>query len=110
MKRFMVPMLTGHKTLTSRTKRYGKSGDTFDAFGATFRLLDVSKMQLDEVGRRWYDEGFESFTSFVLCWKGLHPRKGYDPEQWVWAHLFEKVEKGATRGKQPESALGGDKE
>ena len=39
---FKDKMLKGLKTATSRTKKYGNAGDTFNAFGATFRIIHVS--------------------------------------------------------------------
>lgn len=91
LKEFKVPMLSGKKTATSRTKRYGQRGDTFKAFGAMFQIKDVSKMSLGMIANEYYlDEGFISDNEFVQCWRKLHPRKGYVPDQMVWVHIFEK--------------------
>ena len=88
---FQRVMLSGRKTMTSRTKRYGKRGDTFQAFGTTFKILDVSELQLDEVEKHYYEEGCCSEECFRETWEKLHPRRGFDPEQWVYTHYFEKV-------------------
>jgi len=90
-KEFKDVMLQGTKTMTSRTRKYSKTGDTFEAFGAAFRILYIIEMQLEEVVEHWYEEGCRSKEEFVNVWNRIHPLKGYDPEQWVWVHFFEKV-------------------
>lgn len=88
--RFKEPMLSGAKTCTSRTKKKGEPGDTFDAFGATFLINYVDRVRLDYVARLcWKQEGATSMENFVEIWKHIHPRKGYDPDQWVYLHGFE---------------------
>jgi len=91
-KRFKEPMLSGEKTWTSRTKRYGKVDDTFDAFGETFKILKVECQPLIYVACHWKEEGCESFEDFVDLWRQIHPRKGYVPSWLVWLHVFKKVE------------------
>jgi hypothetical protein len=86
---FRKPMLTGVKTWTSRTKKYGEAGDTFEAFGRTFRIDDVFKNRLGNVASLYYDrEGVGSKQEFVELWKKIHPRKGFEPGQLVWVHQF----------------------
>jgi hypothetical protein len=88
---FRDKMLRGLTTLASRTRRYGKAGDTFIAFGATFTILDVQERTLKEVAYMLYvAEGFDSPREFILCWNELHPRRRYDPEQKVYTHAFKK--------------------
>jgi len=87
-------MLSGRKTATSRTKRMGLVGDQFEAFGATFQIAILSNWSLASIANVFYIlEGFESREEFIECWKLIHPRKGYDPEQRVWLHIFKRVEK-----------------
>ena len=91
LKQFREPMLTGKKTMTSRMKRYGKKGDTFEAFGSTFVILGVSKVPLGDVVYLHYEEeGFTQRKDLIQCWEKLHPRKGYVPQQEVWVHTFHK--------------------
>ena len=95
-RQFKEPMLRGQKTWTSRTKKYGKVGDIFEAFGSTFELKEVTQMLLSKVAiNHFVEEGFESFLDFVDCWEKLHYLKGYVPEQKVWVHVFEKLEASA---------------
>ena len=83
-------MLTGQKTATTRTKKYGNGGDLFCAFGRSFKLTKVDKVYLQDVVFTSYkEEGFDSQPEFIECWKKLHPRKGYVPEQEVWFHRFK---------------------
>lgn len=91
---FKNPMLSGQKTITSRTRRYGQTGDTFLAWGEVFELREVIGVLLSSVRNRYYQqEGFPSPEAFQACWEALHPVKGYDPEQAVFAHSFQKLPK-----------------
>lgn len=90
---FRQAMLSGRKTMTSRTKRYGEVEDTFDAFGATFQITDVMRCSLMLVANEYYlDEGCDSSEDFVKIWEKIHPRRGFDPNQGVYVHTFEKME------------------
>ena len=89
-------MLSGEKDCTSRPRRYGVEGDTFEAFGATFVLTAVERHPLDKVAIRFYRrEGCDSPEAFQRVWVGLHPRKGWVADQEVWTHFWVKEE---TRG------------
>ena len=91
---FKNPMLSGQKVITSRTRRYGQTGDTFQAWGQTFEIRKVSYILLSSVRGRYYQqEGFPSPEAFEACWLALHPIKGYDPLQAVYAHSFRKLER-----------------
>lgn len=88
---FKDPMLEGRKNYTSRTKKYGKPGDTFTCFGTTFTIEGVVKAPLWYVAQYLYQgEGFATREDFIKCWERLHPRKGYVPDQQVWVHFFLK--------------------
>jgi hypothetical protein len=93
---FKKRMLSGHKTVTSRTRKYGEVGDTFQAFGATFRITLVFQYKLDCVAYLLcHEEGFDSPDEFIACWATIHPGRGYQPSQTVWVHRFKKEEKQA---------------
>ena len=49
--RFFVPMQIGQKTMTTRSKRYGKIGDTFTAGNTKFEIIKVKKIRLYIVQR-----------------------------------------------------------
>jgi len=90
MAEFEERMLTGKKTATTRNKKYGNGGDLFSAFNHTFQLTKVYKVYLQDVCATAYEkEGFNSQPEFIECWKKLHPRKGYVPDQEVWFHEFK---------------------
>ena len=79
--------------MTSRTRKYGEAYDEFEVFGARFTITDVKKMQLKDVrDKYWREEGFDEPIGFVHMWGEIHPKKGFDPEQWVWVHTFKRVE------------------
>ena len=95
---FKDPMLSGQKTITSRTRRYGQTGDTFLAWGEVFEIREVTHVLLSSVRDRYYQqEGFASPEAFEACWNVLHPIRGYRrlsvPDQSVYAHSFQKLEK-----------------
>lgn len=88
-------MLLGRKIMTSRNKKYGDEGDVFEAFGSQFELLEVKRRKLREVAFIHYDaEGCADPEHFIEIWNKLHPRKGYQPEQLVWSHLFRSIKCG----------------
>jgi hypothetical protein len=90
--RFKEPMLSGQKTMTSRTKKMAGMGDTFSAFGATFVVVERYATSLSIISHNyWREEGCTSEADFVNVWNEIHPRKGYDPQQIVWCHLFRRV-------------------
>ena len=92
MAEFEERMLAGVKTATTRNKKYGNGGDLFCAFGRSFQLTKVIKAYLSGIVYSSYkEEGFKSQLEFIECWKKLHPRKGYVPEQEVWYHEFKRV-------------------
>ena len=87
--RWRESMLTGNKVCTSRGRRFGKPGDTFEAFGADFELQAVEKMPLGDVKDSLYlQEGCESPEEFQRVWTKLNPRRGFVPEQQVHVHWF----------------------
>jgi len=88
---FRERMLSGQKTATTRTKRYGHPGDLFCAFGHSFTLTKVDKVYLGDVASTGYEiEGFKTQFEFVQCWERLHPAKGYVFDQPVWLHQFKR--------------------
>jgi hypothetical protein len=92
MEQFRDVMLTGRKTCTSRTSRYGQPGDTFTAFGVRFMIKKVSREALSNVAYLLHKaEGFEDVKGFVACWEQIHPRRGYRGADRVYLHLFERI-------------------
>ena len=87
-------MLSGRKTCTTRTKRYGREGDIFEAFGEKFVITNV--INAYPLGLAIflfaYEDGFESPDKMKKFWIKLHPRKGFDPQQEVWVHWFERID------------------
>ncbi len=86
--RFRDPLLNGTKTWTSRTRRYGKPDDVFLAFGASFKILSITKKPLSEVADHWREEGCTSIEDFIVLWKKIHYRVGFLPKQMVYVHTF----------------------
>ena len=89
---FEDAMLKGYKIQTARTKRYGRLGDTFTAFGQKFVITRVFQYFLSTVAKYNYRiEGLDSPEQFQEIWKRLHPRKGYRPDDKVWVHVFKRT-------------------
>lgn len=85
----------GDKRATTRTDRYGDSGDRFvdKAAGMVFELTHVVRVPLGVVAEQFYEvEGAGSTEEFVEIWGDIHYRRGYDPEWPVWLHLYREVE------------------
>lgn len=85
--------LEGRKCCTSRSKAYGKPGDSFPIDGTLFVLEDVSKRLLEDVAFQLYrEEGFATPQGFIDTWDRLHPGKGFQPEKTVYTHWFQRAE------------------
>jgi hypothetical protein len=85
-------MLTGVKTHTCRSQRYGEPGDQFEVFGATFELVRVWIATLDTVAMRYFDvEGCASPDEFIEVWDKIHPRRRFNPDDVRWLHHFRLV-------------------
>ena len=88
---FKQLMLSGQKTCTSRYKRYGYAGETFEAFGATFEISGVNRYRLSDVAELMYlAEGFSSPDQFLRMWWKLHPRRDRDMDAFVYTHWFSQ--------------------
>ena len=84
-------IISGAKTCTTRNKRYGCIGDTFDVDKRVFVLTWVSHVYLKQVADTKYkEEGFENTEAFIDVWNQIHPRKGYCHSQAVWLHEFKE--------------------
>ena len=87
--RWREKMSTGQKICTSRTKRYGDIGETFEALGCTFVIDLIEKEKLRVVANDLYkQEGCGSPGEFIQIWEYLHPIKKFVPEQEVYVHWF----------------------
>jgi hypothetical protein len=85
-------LLSGEKTHTCRSKAYGKPGDRFTLFGATFELVRVWQETLDTVAMHYFDvEGCASPEEFIAVWDKIHPRRKFNPDDVRWLHHFKKV-------------------
>lgn len=89
----------GDKTTTARNHRQGRPGDrVITRNGLLLRFTEVEKVRLDTVrDHYWRDEGCSSPEDFERVWCGIHPRKGFVPDQMVWLHRFV-VERSGLNG------------
>lgn len=91
-------LTAGKKTATTRTDRYGETGDWFrvpDAHGRIrmYELTDVREVPLHVVRDEYYNrEGCESAKMFERIWKKIHPQRGWEDNWDVYLHLFEEVD------------------
>ena len=108
---FRRAMLAGDKDCTSRNKRYGDVGDTFEKFGATFEIDAQERSTLEDVALNLFrEEGCTSPDHFIAVWKAIHPRAGWTPEKLVWVHYFKRVVGEQARASQraTQSSKGGE--
>lgn len=92
-KEFRQALLDGKKTKTSRNKKYGDLGDTFDIFDGVFKITAIEKQPLEKVATQWYaEEGCDSPAAFRDIWIKLHPIKGFEAEKDVFVHTFTRIE------------------
>lgn len=95
----------GEKTTTARTKRYGRPGDLVATRnGLLLRFTEVEKVRLDVVrDHYWRDEGCSSSEDFEQVWNGIHPLRGFVPDQMVWLHRFvvERTDLNETSADEP---------
>lgn len=87
----------GIKTATSRNKKYGEPGDTFevvlpDGRIIKYELIAVTRKKLHEVRDKHYkDEGCSSPVEFVDVWVDIYPREGFNGAKRVWYHEFREL-------------------
>lgn len=92
--KFMPLINAGKKTMTTRNKKYGESGDYLIATShgekIYLRLISVSRVDLDNVATVYYrEEGCQSPLEFIEIWNDIHPIKGFQGSQKVWLHSFQ---------------------
>ena len=82
-------ILDGKKSCTSRTKQFGKPGDTFTVQGKRLQLLRIEQHILAYVARYLYGaEGCRSPQEFEELWADIHPRRGFVEDEAVFVHYF----------------------
>lgn len=92
MREWRPLVLSGAKTTTVRTKRYGAPGDEFEVEGARFRLVAVEQRPLAKArDESWRTEGFGSPAEFEAHWARAHPSRGVRAADTVWVHRFERA-------------------
>lgn len=101
--RFHDKLRKREKTMTARTKAYGKAGDVFEVDGVgRFRLLSVVPCALRVIAEKFHkEEGCESPREFMDVWVEIHPGRGWTPNLVVKLHVFELL---VAFPKQPEAA------
>lgn len=94
-------LLTGYKMATTRNKKYGYIGDTFEVDLSSvidedrgpfklFELVAVFPLMLRKVAYDlFFIEGASSPTEFIEVWKDIHPEAGWTPGKMVWVHIFK---------------------
>ncbi len=91
MREFHEHITVRRKTMTCRTRPYGKPGDILQVAGTRIliKLISVTQVELGDVARSYYrQEGCESPMEFRETWAHLHPGRGYSDHQKVWLHEF----------------------
>ena len=82
------------KTATSRTKKYGKVGNTFIVNKTRYKLDLIVKLPLWFIAKCLYStEGCDNSSEFEMIWCEIHPIKKWVRDQEVWYHHFFEMEK-----------------
>jgi hypothetical protein len=82
----------GKKTATSRRTKYGEPEDTFIVGEQKFQITNVLYLPLRLIANRYYlEEGAKSEEEFIEIWKGIHPIRGWNPDQKVYIHFFKEI-------------------
>lgn len=94
MDRFHDRIRDGTKTMTLRSREYGAQGDILASPVGPLRLVrPVEEVSVDFIARNhWADEGCKSEADFWEVWHCLHPKKGEEPGQTAYLHVFEVVD------------------
>lgn len=92
LEEFRADLLEGRKVATTRTKPYVQEGEPFSAFGATFLEDRTLRTNLLTVATIYYrEEARDDPEHFIETWNRLHPRRGYQPTDTVYLHLFHRT-------------------
>jgi hypothetical protein len=83
-------ILEGKKTCTTRTRKYGREGDTFSIGSNVFVITEVKKMRLIDIVNTLYEE--EGFTSPVE-FKEYLSKVGIPMDEYaiLWVHKFKRM-------------------
>lgn len=94
---FHEKILDGTKTMTCRTKRYGREGDILQGpEGSMLFLEKVYPKRLVDVAEDDYEaEGCEDPRHFWTIWTRLHPSRT-DTDLIVYVHRFHVVPQGGS--------------
>lgn len=93
LKEFEEGLRIGFICASARTRKYGNVGDRISAFGITFVIERLHYIPLEMVATHYFLMcGCESPKHYKKVWGRLHHRKGFDPKQRVWLHIFHKEE------------------
>ncbi len=82
-------ILSGRKTITTRSKKYGKVGDSFYADDNRFKcdIIDIIKLPLQEICDKYYkEEGFVNPQDFKNFWLTIHRK--WTPQKKFYLHKF----------------------
>jgi len=95
-KRFLMPLLSGNKIATTRSRHYGKIGDYFHLPNRDgrdsdfkFKIISVSREKLGDIADHLYrEEGFGSPEEFKEFWLTMHRK--WEPEKKYCLHVFQR--------------------
>ena len=90
-KEMTAALLDGRKCCTSRSKKYGELGDTFNVEGEVFRIVDIVPELLSDITALYYRcEGCRTADEFIDLWKRLH-RGVWNPDRVYYIHFLGHV-------------------
>lgn len=85
-------IMRGRKTCTSRTRKYGDPGDTFEAGEGVYVLTAAKKETYKFIKETLFkQEGFDTPEAFEKLWYQIYPRHIPQPDEQFWVHYFKEV-------------------
>jgi len=83
-------LLAGKKHCTTRSKKLGEPGDTFELKGQTFQIATVREEKFAVIMYDFYRcEGFFSPVDFQMFWIRIHRGHLPEPGTLKWLHILE---------------------
>lgn len=91
--KLVAAAVAGRKTQQRRNGVYGYPGEEFELDGKRFRIKDLRRETLDDMGEQEaLAEGYPSLEMYRDLILRMHPGMEWDGSAQVWVHEFERLD------------------
>ena len=91
--KLVAAAVAGRKTQQRRNGVYGYPGEEFELEGRRFRILDLRRETLDDMGEaEAHAEGYPNLDMYRDLILRMHPGMEWDGAAKVWVHEFELLD------------------